>query len=94
MPKPDDDLLNTPLPESTQLPWRERTPDESAASLIRRIKGMLVGDEFTYAEATLRGILETVERTGRCTSRQVDAVDNIGRRSSHESYGTANWRRR
>src|SRR5204863_9532800 len=78
MPNHDPhNLRHAPDPDGGRLPWQERAPDESATSLARRIRGMLVGDEFEYAEETLSGILATLEETGRCTSRQVDAVDNI-----------------
>lgn len=45
--------------------------------VIREIKGMLVGDEYHYAEVTLRGILETIEKTEHVTSGQWQAIENI-----------------
>jgi len=79
-----------------RLPWDQRIPDESAQALTRRIKGMLCGDEYIYAEETLRGILATVDRTQRCTAGQVRAVDNIQQNPYNDgAYNGAGqrWRR-
>ena len=58
---------NSQLPPATE-PWEK---------LVRRIKGMLVGDEYEYASDTLRGILDTVQKTRRVTNGQERAVLNI-----------------
>lgn len=52
-------------------------PGISAERVIREIKGMLVGVEYSYAEITLRGILETIERTEAVTQGQWDAIERI-----------------
>lgn len=60
---------------------------------VREIKSMLVGDQYEYAEETLRGILMTVEQTERVTWGQYNAIDNI---SSHpgrrQDRGNGRWR--
>jgi hypothetical protein len=52
-------------------------PGISAERVIREIKGMLVGDEYLYAEGTLRGILQTIEKTETVTQGQWDAIEHI-----------------
>lgn len=51
-----------------QFPWQK---------FAGEIKGMLVGTDYEYADAMLRGILETVQRTQVVTSNQRNAVANI-----------------
>lgn len=86
------DLRDDPPVEEGKLTPTDRQADYSFARLsaadpdrfIREIKGMLVGDEYEYAEQTLRGILQTVEHTRVVTQGQWTAVDNIaGRPHQH-----------
>lgn len=80
-------------PEHFDLPasGRDRSPTEK---FIAQVKGMLVGDEYEYAEDTLRGILTTVERTGRVSEGQERAVGNIaanpGRKGS-QGHRSQRW---
>lgn len=52
-------------------------PGISAEQVIREIKGMIVGDQFEWCEATLRGILREIERTQSVTTAQWQAVERI-----------------
>lgn len=71
-------LPNIRYPESGRMPAAATTPDESVVDFQRRIRGMLVGgDEYEFAEDTLRGILKTVTESNRVTLGQINAVDNI-----------------
>lgn len=68
-----NDLKSEPADLYARLP-HEQTP---AAKFIAQVKGMLVGDEYAYAEDTLRGMLATAERRGIVTDRMRDAVAKI-----------------
>ena len=70
-----DDQIEPPT--ANRLPADVRIPDDEPVKFIRRIKGMLVGDDYQYAEYTLRGILDTIEKTGRVTEGQSRAILNI-----------------
>lgn len=72
--KLDPSLLRSePAELEAQLP-AELT---AARSFIATIKGMLVGDEYAWAEETLRGMLYTAERRGIITDRMKEAVQRI-----------------
>lgn len=68
-----DEQTDTPYSTSAD----KVLPGISAERVIREIKGMLVGDEYHYAEGTLRGILETIEKTETVTQGQWDAIERI-----------------
>jgi hypothetical protein len=51
--------------------------DPAAAEFIKRIDELLESGDYDWAEDTLSGIRETVERTGRVTENQERAVSNI-----------------
>ena len=57
---------------------------------LTEIKGMLVGDQYEYAEDTLRGIMATVERTQMVTPNQRHAIENI---QEHPGRGVRDDRR-
>ena len=60
---------------------------------IMEIKGMLVGDEYEYAEETLRGVLKTVERSRQVTSDQARAIDNVASAADRKlAKHRGNWR--
>ncbi len=60
-----------------EAPVPTEDPKGDADILIERIDGLLGQEEYQFAEESLVGIRETVEKTGRATRRQCDAVDNI-----------------
>lgn len=73
------------LPASLDAPETDhaaRRPEDltTVEQFVAKIKGMLVGDEYDYADATLRGILGTVERRQLVTEAQRQAVENISAR--------------
>lgn len=69
-----DNFLNP----ATGIERRDRDRDErDAVALISRIDEMLESGSYDWAEDTLSGIRESVERTGRSTEGQRTAVDNI-----------------
>jgi hypothetical protein len=51
--------------------------DAEAAELVRRIDALLESGEYNWAEDTLTGIRETIEKTGCVTEKQLTAIDNI-----------------
>lgn len=67
-----DDLKSEPVGDPVA-----RGDLSPAAKFIAQVKGMLVGDEYAYAEDTLRGMLATAERRGIVTDRMRDAVAKI-----------------
>lgn len=56
-----------------------RLPQELThkAKFIGRVKSMLVGDEYAWAEETLRGVLYTAERRGIITDRMEQTIQKI-----------------
>lgn len=60
----------------------------SPERVIREIKGMLVGDDFHSVEATLRGILETIEKTQYVTQGQWDAIEKMMERPKNKRQST------
>ena len=66
-------------------------------AFVKDIEELRAGGEVAYAEETLAGIQETVERTQRVTAGQQRAVDNIaatrGRSGSrrYEGYSRKRW---
>lgn len=93
MPKLDPESLRR-LAETPEGDHAARHPDEltPAEKFIARIKGMLVGDEFLYAEGILRGILRTVEQSGRVSEGQRRAIDNIEAKPFANEHGGRNRR--
>lgn len=82
MPKLDPSTLkNEPADHFART--ADRTPLDQ---FVSRIKGMLVGDEYLYAEETLRGILETVQQRGIVTEGQRAAIDRIAEKP--QRYGS------
>lgn len=78
-PKLTDDtdpnvVRQSSVPETTRV-----TPEIDPAKFIMELKGMLVGDHNwpPSIEITVRGILRTVEQTGKVTYGQTQAIDNI-----------------
>lgn len=70
-------LLRDDRQPDARIPAALAPPGESVLAFQRRIRGLLVGDDYLYAEATLRGILATVTNAKRVTRGQIDAVDRI-----------------
>ena len=66
-------LRSEPAELEAQLP-QELT---DRRQFIAKVKGMLVGVEYEWAEDTLRGMLYTAERRGIITDRMKDAVQRI-----------------
>lgn len=86
----DDDLDK--LRRQVETDHHARTGDPLPHErFVREIKGMLVGDEYLYAEDTLRGILATVQRTHQVSDRQRQAIQNI---QDHPHRGTSRGRER
>lgn len=52
-------------------------PSKAAVELLERIDEMLEDERYEWAENTLSGIRETVERTGAVTENQARAITNI-----------------
>ncbi len=61
---------------------------------IGDIKHLLVDPDYGYAEGTLRGILETVERTQYVSPGQRRAIENITAAPNRGSGTRGNIRRR
>ena len=57
-------------------------------ALIEKIEGMDDSGNFAWAQDTLEGIKETVERMEHCTDRQKEAIANISkaRRGDDDEY--------
>mgnify|MGYP001577341106 CR=1 FL=1 len=74
-----DDLRDDQIEpdHASRLPASVRVPDTPVREIISRIKSLIVGDEYAYAEYTLRGILKAIETTGCVTEGQDRAVQNI-----------------
>lgn len=64
----------------------------SAERVIREIKGLLVGDDYLWAEATLRGILESIERTEAVTQGQWDTIERIVEKRQDRRQPKRRWR--
>lgn len=69
-----DDTTPEALPPSAAVVAAQ---DDAVYRFEQQIRGMLVGDDYLYAEDTLRGILDTVTRTGRVSDNQRRAVQRI-----------------
>lgn len=68
--KDDGEQVPSPPPDRSRM----TTP---AAELASRIEDLLEDDDYGWAADTLSGILQTLQRTGRCSYAQERAVDNI-----------------
>lgn len=90
-----------------QLAKLDRVPENQPAArpgellphvrFIGDIKHLLVDSDYGYAEGTLRGILETVERTQYVSPAQRRAIENITaapQRSGGRYSRRDSWRRR
>lgn len=49
----------------------------SVEKIIQEIKGMIVGDQFQWCEATLREILREIERTASVTQAQWRRIERL-----------------
>lgn len=89
-----EDLSDAPLHDGVTLP---RNPDEArrmsdaVETILDDIRRMRDSDNYRFADDTLRGIAESVERTGVVTPRQRQSVTNISE-SRRAPYG--GWGRR
>lgn len=80
MAKPPIDLKDLAgLMSQPETDFYARNPGqpEPWERFVQEIKSMLVGDQYDYAESTLRGILETVLKSHSVSDRQRQAVSNI-----------------
>ena len=85
---PLDRLSNAPLDDAPRL-------TEDAQLLLDEIDTMLGDGRYNFAASTLKGIAESVERTGTVSVNQHRAVENIrsSKNGSVRAEG-AKWRRR
>lgn len=58
--------------------------NEDPQQWLRTIENMLDSGNYFYAEDTLEGIFETIEDSGRITSRQIQAITNIQQNPANE----------
>lgn len=66
--------LNTPETDPAARRPEDLTHQEK---FVAKVKGMLTGDEYAYAESTLRSILTNVVKRGWETEGERRAVENI-----------------
>ena len=66
----DEEQVSSPPPDRSRM----TTP---AAELASRIEDLLEDRDYAWAADTLSGILQTLQRTGRCSYAQKRAVENI-----------------
>ena|SRR5215510_12670260 len=73
----------------------EDTRDAPWHAFVAEINDLRESEQYTWAEETLAGISETVERTHRVTDGQRRAVTNIRDNSARRSrrYEGYTWRR-
>lgn len=71
------DLASLKSQPETDYYGRNPGQPEPWERFVQEIKSMLVGDEYLYAEDTLRGILETVQQRHSVSEGQRRAVSNI-----------------
>lgn len=69
------------------------THSEEVNDFLDEIRGMRDQDRYAFAEDTLRGIKESVERTGSVTMKQRQAVRNIAESQNH-GRERGGWSRR
>lgn len=94
-PAGDFDFENNTGSKACPLPRQadHSSPPVDVDRFIREIKGMLVGDEYEYAEETLRGILKTIEATRDVTWGQYTAIENIAAKPNRRmDRGNGRWR--
>ncbi len=56
---------------------RATDPTPEAQDLLRQIDELLEDERYEFAEETLSGIRQTVERSGTCSAAQKRAIQNI-----------------
>lgn len=87
MPKLTDlNLSDQPLDDRPKL-------SEDAEALLEEIRVLRDQDRYAFAEDTLRGIKESVERSGTVTAKQRQAVRNIAE-SQNRGTEKGGWSRR
>ena len=85
-----DDLPLDDDRDGTQLD-RQRTVD--AQRFLERLDDLIENDAYAWAADTLSGIRETVERSGRASDRQREAVANIVRGHERQEEERERWDR-
>ena len=51
--------------------------DAAVTDALAEIEDLMADDDFAWASDTLTGIFDTISRTGRVTTAQRGAIDNI-----------------
>jgi hypothetical protein len=59
------------------IPGQKSRDESEAAAFLRELEDMIDDGRYQWAEDTLEGIRETVERTRTVTDNQKRAVENI-----------------